>query len=457
MTGTTCYFCLDDASSSIGPIVRECSCRGDAAGAHLACIITYATQKSKLAATLDLAAFTMPWNECINCKQCYQGQLSLDLSSAFYIFAGEAYGSPGNSAWDQMRVIDALRSKMSTLYDFLSWENLLFDVDSCPHLMKVECKALSEKLSTMVNQTKTDLKMTRWVHMPKNSFEYQYYKMLVGSIEVQGLSILGRLMCTDYTEASSKIGLVHFVKARTINKLFGNEDAAKEMDKVITRVKSNWTVVRGEGLDSATIATLDHDRFSYERDIELYGLNSAPAVRSGLTLVEVILEIGPMGTKRIQAERIITNLIPICCRIYGPDHNCTSKAEELLHRCKLRHVLAMHESKLKTFQALKYNNEDELIFMGPITSPRQVCEEKGFLAETYDVVLPLIGCPVICHESVSLPHLNGKVGGVIAHNFDSESDGLFGLLLEVQFEDDSLESIVLHPKNVRIAFELPII
>ena len=69
MTGTTCYFCLDDASSSIGPIVRECSCRGDAAGAHLACIITYATQKSKLAATLDLAAFTMPWNECINCKQ----------------------------------------------------------------------------------------------------------------------------------------------------------------------------------------------------------------------------------------------------------------------------------------------------------------------------------------------------------------------------------------------------
>ena len=81
-------------------------------------------------------------------------------------------------------------------------------------------------------------------------------------------------------------------------------------------------------------------------------------------------------------------------------------------------------------------------------------EEEGFLAENYDDVLPLIGCPVICHESVSSPHLNGKVGGVIAHNEDSESDGL---LLEVQFEDDSLESIVLHPKNVRIAFELPII
>ena len=91
--------------------------------------------------------------------------------------------------------------------------------------------------------------------------------------------------------------------------------------------------------------------------------------------------------------------------------------------------------------------------MGPITRPRQVCEEEGFLAENYDDVLPVIGCPVICHELVSSPHLNGKVGGVTAHNIgDNESDGL---LLEVQFEDDSLESIVLHPKNVRIAFELP--
>jgi hypothetical protein len=419
------------------------------------CIIKYAKQKSILTANSDLAAFTMPWNECINCKQSYQGQLSLDLSSAFYEFAGEAYDYPGNNAWEKMRVIVALRSKMSTLYRFLGWENLLFDVDSCPNLMKVKCKALSEELLTMINQTKKDLNMTRWVHMPKNSFEYQYYKMLVGSIEVQGLSILGRLMCSDNTDASSKIGLVNFVKARTINKLFGNEDAAKEMDKAITRVKSHWAVVRGEGLDSATIATLDHDRSSYENDIELYGLNSAPAVRSGLTLVEVILEFGPMGTKRIQAERLITNLVPICRRIYGPDHNCTSNAEELLHRCKLRHVLAMHESKLKTFQALEYNNQDELIFMGPITRPRQLHEEKGFLAENYENVLPLIGCPVICHELVSSPHLNGQVGGVIAHNIgDSESDEL---LLEVQFEDDSLESIVLHPKNVRIAFELPII
>lgn len=44
---------------------------------------------------------------------------------------------------------------------FLNWKNLIFDVDSCPHLMKVECKALSEKLLTMVNQPKKDLKMTR--------------------------------------------------------------------------------------------------------------------------------------------------------------------------------------------------------------------------------------------------------------------------------------------------------
>ena len=263
---------------------------------------------------------------------------------------------------------------------------------------------------------------------------------------LDGLPVHSVVYCQSYNQGVLQ-NLISF-------DIGSNKEAAKEMDKVITRVKSNWAVVRGEGLDSATIATLDHDKSSYERDIELYGLNSALAVRSGLTLAKVILQFfGPMGTKRIQAERLITNLVPICRRIHGPDHNCISKAEELLHRCKLRHILAMHESKLKIFQALKYNNEYELIFMGPITRPRQVCEEEGFLAENYDDVLPVIGCPVICHELVSSPRLNGKVGGVIAHNIgDSESDVL---LLEVQFEDDSLESIVLHPKNVRIAFELP--
>jgi hypothetical protein len=87
---------------------------------------------------------------------------------------------------------------------------------------------------------------------------------------LDGLPVHSVVYCQSYNQGVLQ-NLISF-------DIGSNKEAAKEMDKVITRVKSNnWAVVRGEGLDSATIATLDHDRSSYERDIELYGLNSALA------------------------------------------------------------------------------------------------------------------------------------------------------------------------------------
>jgi hypothetical protein len=44
--------------------------------------------------------------------------------------------------------------------------------------LKVECEMLIKKLLSMVDQTKKDLKMSGWLHMPPTSLEYQYYKVL---------------------------------------------------------------------------------------------------------------------------------------------------------------------------------------------------------------------------------------------------------------------------------------
>ena len=76
--GASCYICLDEGPDEAGkPLVRDCSCRGDTAGfAHLSCIIEYA--------------------------------VALDLSSAFILFAEEAYGFSGNDMWDKVKVMSAL-------------------------------------------------------------------------------------------------------------------------------------------------------------------------------------------------------------------------------------------------------------------------------------------------------------------------------------------------------------
>jgi hypothetical protein len=83
------------------PLVRDCSCRGDSAGfAHFSCLTTYAEQKSKAASHGDMKTFVKPWNKCNNCKQPFQGQLTVDLASSFVSFAEATYGHPDNNKMD---------------------------------------------------------------------------------------------------------------------------------------------------------------------------------------------------------------------------------------------------------------------------------------------------------------------------------------------------------------------
>jgi hypothetical protein len=205
--GASCYFCLDDAPDEEGkPLVRDCSCRGDSAGfAHLSCIVNYAEQKSKLAAEADFSVvFDEPWEYCPNCKQPYQRQLSLDISSAFISFAEATYGHPENSKWDKIRVMESLRSKIMKMTNILRL--LTFSRETLE-----ECETLIKKLLSMVEKMKKDEKMNGWLHKPQTSFEYNFCK-IIGYFEAYGYECFGFLKALDKTEEESDEIAIKYLK-----------------------------------------------------------------------------------------------------------------------------------------------------------------------------------------------------------------------------------------------------
>ena len=115
--------------------------------------------------------------------------MALDLSSAFVSFAEKAYNFPGNGKWDKVKAMTGLRSKIQMLLNVVCSNSSREDKGT----LKVECETLIKKLLSMVDQTKKDLKMRGWLHMPPTSDKYQYYKMLCGGCEADGYQYLGTM------------------------------------------------------------------------------------------------------------------------------------------------------------------------------------------------------------------------------------------------------------------------
>jgi hypothetical protein len=100
-----CWICLEEGADNNGKLpVRDCSCRGDAAGfAHLSCLIEYAKSKSKNLIGTSYGKHEKnirdyrfddeangAWHVCPNCEQQYQNQHRIDLSRAFVAFVESA-------------------------------------------------------------------------------------------------------------------------------------------------------------------------------------------------------------------------------------------------------------------------------------------------------------------------------------------------------------------------------
>jgi hypothetical protein len=442
--GASCYICLDEGPDEEGkPLVRDCSCRGDTAGfAHLSCIVEYAEQKCKQVVDSDLTAFSTPWAKCNNCHQPFQNQVALDLSSAFVSLAEKAYNFLGNGKWDKVKVLSSLRCKIHLLLNLVCSDSPREDKGT----LKVECEMLIKKLLSMVDQTKKDLKMSSWLHMPPTSDEYQYYKALCGTYEALGYQYLGEKTLMDHTEASYKRSITYYQKARAICNLFGFRDRAKLMDVDIAALKECLARCDGDGANVTVNAStlLQGAKYNYEYYLKTFGLNSEITLQSGLILVTELVQ----AHRGIEAERLSVKLAASSRRVHGPGHNCSMSLDEQVKECKSRYVIVMPDDKL--FQALRYENDGEIcVVTGPVKQPRQEDDERIFHVAN-NLIIPTKGCPVICHGLVSASHLNGELGEVRAL-----SNNITGFQLGVHFEKTNLKPALVKPENLRISFELP--
>ena len=432
--GAACCFCLDNVGDKEGkPPVRDCSCRGDSAGfAHLSCLAKYAEQKCKEGLKDDGdtgLAFCKPWNFCNTCKQPFQNQLAVDLASAFVSFTEATYGQEGNSKWDKLKIMTALRSKTEVLIRRSTDEEMA----------RVEMT----NLINMIDQTKKDLNMSGWVHMSHSSEEYQYYKILLGNYEANAHNQLGILLLGDKSEESKKLANTHFKKASIIWKLVGMKENATTLDNTISKYTVNGQTISAE---AAASSILQDSRNIYERNLNTSGMESELTIQSGFSYLRSLV----FGLHVIEGERLATKLATICRQIHGPHHKTTIMANELLERCKKRWVLVLPDPNPdKLFEALRYENNGEIcVVHGPISEPR-IIEDERIYHIANNLVIPAQSCAVISHGLVS--DVNGELGEV-RNVYKQDGNGKFHL--EVCFEKRGKKAMV-KPENLSIAFDLP--
>jgi hypothetical protein len=327
--------------------------------------------------------------------------------------------------------------------------------DNHNEILKVEKLRIINDLLSVVDQTKKELNVNSWVHMPKGSGEYQYYKMLCGEYQAFAYEHLGTLMMLTSRdgdlEAYKKV-ITHFKKARAIYNLVGMPDEAKQMDmKISLATKLIRAVNNPELIDSdpsittvATSANVQTVRNAYKDSLKTNGINSENTIQMGTLYVDMLFK----QKCKIEAERLVTELAIVSRRLLGPEHNTTIRTDVLLEKCKVRNVLVLPDAE--EFQALRYENDGEVcVVTGPITAPRKLEDEKMYHIAN-NLVFPNVGCAVICHGLISALHLNGELGEV--RNWKQSGTGI---RMAVHFEKKGVRSALVKPENLMIAFELP--
>jgi len=436
--GAACYVCLGEEADEEGkPLVRNCSCRGDSAGfAHLSCLTKYSEQKCQQAVEGDMGAFSNPWRFCNNCKQPFQGQLSIDMASAFFSFVEATYGHPDSSKWDKLKVIDSLRSKIMAPSE-------MHGTDNANESIKVEMTLLTNQLLDTIKQTKKDLNMSRWIHKPKGSVEYQYYKMMCGNYEAFAHQQLGAMLMLDTSEEGFKVMITHYKKASAICKLVGMTDMANNLDIMISGQLANKYAVNDEdAFSTVTSLMMQKKKNDYEQSLNKLGANSHETIASGLSYAYLLRS----KNRLIEAERLAIKVAAASRQ----HHKITIDADEVLVKCKERFVIVLPECQM--FQALRYENDGEIcVVTGPVTEPRRVDNETIHRVDN-NLMRPVIECPVICHGLVSASHLNGELGEVT--KFKRDESGRI-LRMGVHFEKKGMQSALVKAENLHIAFELP--
>ncbi len=92
----------------------------------------------------------------------------------------------GDSEWDKVRVMTDILSQIVMGSRMCRYEAV---------------KQIIKRLLLMIDQSKKDHKMDRWLHMSStDSYEYYFYRMLCGEVEARVCNYFGSDTALDSTE-----------------------------------------------------------------------------------------------------------------------------------------------------------------------------------------------------------------------------------------------------------------
>lgn len=450
----SCWICLEQGPDESGkPLRRDCSCRGDHAGfAHLGCLVKYAESKCTepaISGEFVLGAFAEHWGVCPNCKQPFQDALALDLSGACVSLA-EKGGYKGCQFTYKLKLMEAIHFRIeSVLFNYNVIDSMGVYKETNKHI---------ETLLSMVEQILNDMKMKSWVHMPRNSFKFQVYKLLREHFEADSYTQMARLMlsrcdlCFNEEPGMGDKDLKKirwcYHKARAIFKLLGNH-------KMIHRVETKIAMldeVFGSKEEDLT-SSVKRARALYEEYIQAEGKDSLITINTGLMLGRIL----HIARHVIEAERLVTELAAACRQVHGNGHKLTNEAVQQLEDLKrgTRKVLVSmsHNDAIVSFEAVCYVQDAGrfIVLDGPISHPRNF-EKEQRVATLSSSVIPHVGCPVVCFGLKNeQSKFNGKIGDL--RSPPTFHDGSYYYI--VHFEDKNLRPVRIRLENLHVVFELP--
>jgi len=140
--------------------------------------------------------------------------------------------------------------------------------------VEMECNMLIEKLQLMVDQTKKNQIMDKWVHMPPTSFEYKYIIMRYVECLRHSVTIILEEL---------HVLTAHLEKAREIYNILGMKVNSKEMED---RILMNWAATRDEDVMNTTAHLVAKSQ--YNRCVESFGLTADKTIRASLWYAEML-------------------------------------------------------------------------------------------------------------------------------------------------------------------------
>ena len=427
--GATCFICLD-GNEKDNPLLRDCSCRGDAGWAHFDCLAGYAKKKTEdLFDTRDRPyspdELKDVWQLCINCKQEYQKNLSVAMSTECVEFIK---GRPQyeRKEWDTIETLKLKQMKHA------------FSV----HLE--EGKIVSKVILSLLEKSHPG------TFRPHPHPRRRLLELTADTHRVLGY-ILSNIDGVDYYEEAIENQLKALKLYEELTKRFNRETYLPMIADSKRFIENAQQANAGRQPHKCSESELNHLQTMYE--IEAKQIGEDNALNSGLNYVEALKKSG----YSIKAQRLGSHMLKICQRIHGSNHALTKRA---LRSYVITHFRGMTFNE-NDYAFVKYNKKkDKYVVRGPLdlSNFKHMSDDIGGKSMVSSTACRLYDrTPVMIHGLVSpQEHLNGRIGENLGE------DTLLGSVLggtlrvvtyNIRFEDG--EKVRIAPKNGCVVFDLP--